>query len=228
MKPDQRGSRTLLSAGLLTTTGGFLDAYTYYTRGGVFANAQTGNIIKLGIAVAEGQPGAGVRYLLPIAAFMLRVVMSIEVERWFDAHHPAYPRRAVLAVETLLLAVVAFIPQSEGSNTIANALISLLCGMQMQSFQIFRRQGMATTVAMGNLRKTVELLDSAVAWHDRERLIQSAEFFWVILLFILGVIVGAVCSRRFGIHACLCAALLLLLNFINIGIVYRKVNGEER
>ena len=29
---------------LLALTGGFLDAYTYVSRGGVFANAQTGSI----------------------------------------------------------------------------------------------------------------------------------------------------------------------------------------
>ena len=34
---------------VLALTGGFLDAYTYLIRGGVFANAQTGNIVLLGV-----------------------------------------------------------------------------------------------------------------------------------------------------------------------------------
>ena len=40
-----------LSTGLLLAgAGGFLDAYTFVGRGGVFANAQTGNIVLLAVA----------------------------------------------------------------------------------------------------------------------------------------------------------------------------------
>ena len=51
----QSGSHSPISAGLLSLTGGMLDAYTYVQRGGVFANAQTGNIVKLGILLAQGK-----------------------------------------------------------------------------------------------------------------------------------------------------------------------------
>ena len=37
---------------MLCLAGGFLDAYTFVTRGGVFANAQTGNIVLLGLELA--------------------------------------------------------------------------------------------------------------------------------------------------------------------------------
>ena len=39
---------------LLAMVGGYLDAYTFVGRGGVFANAQTGNIVLLGIYAAQG------------------------------------------------------------------------------------------------------------------------------------------------------------------------------
>ena len=38
----------------LATVGGFLEAYTYVTRDGVFANAQTGNIARMGLNLAQG------------------------------------------------------------------------------------------------------------------------------------------------------------------------------
>ena len=34
---------------ILAFVGGFLDIYTYVSRGGVFANAQTGNMVLLAI-----------------------------------------------------------------------------------------------------------------------------------------------------------------------------------
>ena len=54
---------------LLATVGGFLDAYTYLCRGGVFANAQTGNIVLFGLHLAQGEWGLSLSYLVPIAAF---------------------------------------------------------------------------------------------------------------------------------------------------------------
>lgn len=41
----------------LALAGGFLDAYTYLLRGGVFANAQTGNIVLFGIHLAKQEIG---------------------------------------------------------------------------------------------------------------------------------------------------------------------------
>ena len=43
---------------VLALTGGFLDAYTYLIRGGVFANAQTGNIVLLGVRLMRGTGAA--------------------------------------------------------------------------------------------------------------------------------------------------------------------------
>lgn len=51
MKQTKQMSETLLVGSLLAMVGGFLDVYTYLTRGGVFANAQTGNIVLLGITL---------------------------------------------------------------------------------------------------------------------------------------------------------------------------------
>ena len=47
---------------LLTLSGGLQDAYTYFGRDGVFANAQTGNIVLLGTHVAAGQWSLALRY----------------------------------------------------------------------------------------------------------------------------------------------------------------------
>lgn len=46
---------------MLTLLSGYLNAYTYATRGGSFANMHTGNMSKLGISLAgqETSPEAG-------------------------------------------------------------------------------------------------------------------------------------------------------------------------
>ena len=62
-------SESLVLGLLLALAGGFFDAYTYLCRGGVFANAETGNIVLLGAHLAEGDWEKALRYLLPIVAF---------------------------------------------------------------------------------------------------------------------------------------------------------------
>lgn len=60
----------------LALVGGYLDAFTYLTKGQVFANAQTGNIVLLGIAAAEGDFLSVVRTFAPIAAFVAGVLLT--------------------------------------------------------------------------------------------------------------------------------------------------------
>ena len=158
MNPDQRGSRTFVTAVLLTLTGGYLDAYTYFVRGKVFANAQTGNIIKLGIFAAQGDFHRCLDFLFPILAFCLGVMCSLAIEEYFEGHKKPYSRRGVLLVEILCMIVIAFLPNTEFFDVLSNILVSFLCAMQMQTFQIFHKKVIATTVGTGNLRKGVESL----------------------------------------------------------------------
>lgn len=64
-------SETLPVGLLLALTGGLLDGYSYLNRGQVFATAETGNIVLMGINLAQGQLAQALHYLLPILAFAL-------------------------------------------------------------------------------------------------------------------------------------------------------------
>ena len=58
MKKVERDER-LLAACLLSAVGGFTDVYSYLFRGGVFANAVTGNLVILGLRLATGDVRTG-------------------------------------------------------------------------------------------------------------------------------------------------------------------------
>lgn len=168
--------------------------HTYFVRGGVFANAQTANVVKLGIAAAGMNIERCLFYLWPIPAFTAGVMLSL----WIEDQSAEYPRRLVPGVEILFMVIIAFPPVSETLNIIANIMVSFLCAMQMQTFQIFRRHGIATTVVTGNLRKAVDCLYKAIKEKDRKQLRISMTFFSIILLFITGVILGTPCSLKFS------------------------------
>src|SRR5215510_7750348 len=62
--------RSLAVACLLTLSGGFLDAFSWMSLGGVFANSQTGNFVFLGMNVALGNWHEAAHHVPPILAFL--------------------------------------------------------------------------------------------------------------------------------------------------------------
>ena len=54
---------------ILALSGGGMDAYSFLCRDYVFANAQTGNILLLGVSLAEQDYAGALKYTWPILAF---------------------------------------------------------------------------------------------------------------------------------------------------------------
>ena len=126
-------SETLLVGSLLAMVGGFLDVYTYMIRGGVFANAQTGNIVLLGIQLAEGNIKKTIGYLIPIIAFIVGIIVAEIIKNKYKSRNHVHWRQIVVLVEILTLLSVAFIPETQ--NMVVNAMISFVCSLQVESFR---------------------------------------------------------------------------------------------
>ena len=135
---------------VLALTGGFLDAYTYLIRGGVFANAQTGNIVLLGVRLMEGDWGGAGHYLVPILAFAAGVLAAELIRGRFRGAQALHWRQITVAAELLLLAAVAFLPAA--LDNAANVLVAFVCAVQVESFRKVNGNAFATTMCTGNLR----------------------------------------------------------------------------
>lgn len=206
--PTSQISDSYPMAALLSVSGGFLDAYTYVSRGKVFANAQTGNFCLLAFALAEGDlPRAG-HYLIPILAFILGTLLAEHIHRRVPARILHW-RQVVLLLEILLLLTAAVLPAAPLSNTAANLLISCTCALQGQAFRTFLGNSFASTMCTGNLRAASEQLYHAIALGDCAARRKSLEYFGIDLLFIAGVILGAGCTGLWSTRAVLlCVGLL--------------------
>ncbi len=211
-----QGSKKLETAMALTICGGYLDAYTYFVRGGVFANAQTGNIIKLGIQLVNGSFETSVRYLVPVISFVCGVVLSMAIDRWMGKRKINMIRRTVLLVEALVLIAVGLIPAKEEYNLIANTMVSFVCAMQMETFTKFENQVIATTVSTGNLRKAAEFVFKALTEKNREDMKIAFMYILIIALFVFGVVFGTWTSDLFGIRSVWIAAALLVIGIVII------------
>lgn len=201
-------SETVRLGAVLAAAGGFLDAYTYLTRGGVFANAQTGNIVLLGVYLAQGQFRTAGRYLIPILAFAAGVIVAELIKARFRYHPALHWRQITVGAELAILAAVAFLPQRW--NVPANLAVSFVCAMQVESFRKIEGNAYATTMCIGNLRSGMEYL---YRWHvtrDRAHLHRAKVYYLVILVFVLGAALGGVTCRSLGrLSILICCPLLL-------------------
>ena len=91
-------------------SGGFQDAYTYFTRDEVFSNAQTGNVVLMSQNFMTGQWGDGLRYLFPVLAFAIGVVAAERIQNTFKYAKKLHWRQMILLIEILILFAVGFMP----------------------------------------------------------------------------------------------------------------------
>lgn len=220
-QPISQGSRQMSEAFrtvlFLSLSGGLQDAYTYLGRGGVFANAQTGNIVFMGQSLFTGDWARFLHYLVPVLAFALGVAAAELIRVFFKEGHRLHWRQLVLLVEIALLFGVGFLPDT--LNLAANALVSFACAMQVQAFRKVHGYPFASTMCIGNLRSGMDSLVTGLRLHDRKAMNKAAHYFAVIVLFALGAGVGAQCVAALGLRTIWISCLLLC---VSLCLMFRK------
>ena len=211
---------------LLAVAGGFFDAYTYLCRGGVFANAQTGNIVLFGARLAEGDWRKALTYLLPILAFAFGVLTAEAVKRRYKSRQNRdiniHWRQIVVMVEIALVVVAAMLPQK--LNPTVNIIISFVCAMQVETFRKVRGSAFATTMCTGNLRSGTEQF---IIWQqtgDKTARKKMRNYYSIILIFILGGAIGTLSTHTLGEKALLLTLVPLLTVFF---IMFIEEEREE-
>lgn len=209
---------------LLAVAGGYLDVYTYVSRGGVFANAQTGNIVLLGIHIAQQNFEKITTYTLPILAFMAGVMITEIVKLNFRYSTKIHWRQIVIALEILVLAIVSFVPEGV-CNDLVNTAVSFVCSMQVESFRAFGGgKKYATTMCTGNLRTATENLFYSGVHKDRKVRNNSIQYYGIILAFIVGAVISTKLTTAWGAKAIYVVCAVLLIVFI---VMFIQVEEEE-
>ena len=214
MDKDFQKSESNLTMALLTMSGGLQDAYTYINRGGVFANAQTGNIVRMSENLLEWDWPGFLSYLFPVLAFALGVFLSDEIKVRAKGKAKLHWREYVVIIEIIILFISAFIPHK--LDALANALISLSCAMQVEAFRKVHGFAYASTMCIGNLRSGTEAFHEYIVTKDKKFRTKSFEYFGMITIFAVGAGIGTLTAHHFGIYGILPSCLLLICAFITM------------
>lgn len=209
-------SEAFITAAFLSMSGGLQDAYTYFARGGVFANAQTGNVVLLSHHLFAGNFSAALRCLIPLISFAMGIAAAEAIRRK-SRHTHLHWRQLVLVAEIGLLFGVAFLPESW--NPAANALVSFACAMQVQTFRKVHGYAFASTMCIGNLRSGMESLCAYSQIRAPGALHKALHYFGIIGLFALGAGLGSRLIALWGMRTIWVSCLLLLVSF---GLMFRQ------
>lgn len=211
MKKHTITSESLRLGILLAIVGGFLDGYTFISRGGVFANAETGNIVLVGVAINNGDFIQAIMAAVPIFAFILGVIVA---ERIKEIPIPSRAiaidgDRTILIIEIIVLFIIGFVPTSV-PDIFVTTTISFVSSVQISSFRKLVDSPYSTTMCTGNLRSASQALYVAVTKKDFNSAIKAKRYAIVIFAFLIGACLSGFLTLWVGVKSIWFACIVLI------------------
>lgn len=223
---SSKTSESLLLGILLAIVGGFLDAYTFIGRDGVFANAQTGNIVLMSIEALKGNWMQTLFQALPIFAFVIGVMVAEKIKNTSPILFIPDAARVVLIIEIVILFIIGFIPNNV-HNVLVTVTISFVASLQVSTFRKLGEYSYATTMCTGNLRSGSHAAYIAFTKKDRESAIKAIHYFIIIFSFIFGAFFGGMLTSSIGSKAVWCSVVILICSLILFSIDEHKANANK-
>ena len=194
---------------ILAAVGGFLDAYSYI-HAGVFAGAQTGNVVLLAVHLAKQEWQDTLRSVVPITSFALGSSVGGSLGLETVKHYIRSPAKAALVLEVMLLTLVG-VPPVASSHVPTTVLLSFVAGVQMAVFTKVSDWSFSTTVTTSNITKWMSSLVETVGGHDDSARSQAAAFTGIVLSFVAGGTAAGFLVPRLHTLAIIVAGALLLI-----------------
>jgi len=209
---------------LLMVTAGIYGAYTFILRGGVFSNAQTGNLLQTGIYLAQGAWKKAAYYLIPFAGYVFGTLLS----EWLPT--PLKKRMAIrwdtllVFIEIAVVIVLGFLPLSLPCQ-IAQLAINCLYAMQFNTFRQMEGIPMATTFCTNHVRQFGISLTKWIRKRDTQWAVRMWKHLSLLLAFIAGVTISTLACRFLGGYAILTA--LVPLGIVGARLLYADLKTEK-
>ncbi|GKQ43380.1 membrane protein [Companilactobacillus sp. RD055328] len=216
--------RTIV-AELLAMASGSIDAYSYLTHGQVFAGMQTGNLILMGINLAEFKWAMVVNYFIPILVYIFGTTITKYASMKFTNYHGISRQELVLGVDIFLLIVVGLL--ADRVPLLLTSLFMSFC-IAILFTEFNKIHGMPLTAVMmtGNFKKMGNFILEGILKKDTTLLRRGFRTFKIILAFFMGVIINATLVRYLSFQAIFFSAIILAIILSTITYENRKIIKE--
>lgn len=215
-------SETFLNSMFLALSGGFQDAYTYNTRGEVFSNAQTGNVVLMSQHFMSGQWMEALQYVIPLIAFACGVFLADWMQGKYKYASKIHWRQGILVMEIGILLLVGFIPTH--FNMLATCLVSFSCAMQVQTFRKVNGFPYASTMCIGNIRSGTAAFSLYLREGSKKDRNRALCYLGIIVCFAVGAGIGGILSLKYGIRVIWVSSGFLSISFLLM--FFEKINCE--
>jgi uncharacterized membrane protein YoaK (UPF0700 family) len=190
----QRLSAVVASA-LAATAGGAMDAWVYLAHGHVFANAQTGNIVLMGVALADGDGGGAATHLPSLLAFVTAILAS-RLSGELLKRNRLNSRSVRLGLECVMLVTLGLFAHQMPDRAVT-ACVGFIAGVQISSLSHIGSWSFNTGMTTGNLRAGVSALAKALTG-SAEEWPHAGTMFVLCFAFGAGAAGGAWLTPRLG------------------------------
>ena len=209
---------------LLMTAAGWLGAFTYSIRGGVFCNAQTGNFVLLAMALGNWELKKAAYYLIPITAYFLGSILAEILPNFVKKTSGIRWDTLLIGIEIAVIVVLGFLPESMPYQ-ITQIAVNFICSMQYNTFRQAQGIPMATTFCTNHVRQTSNFFVKYLKKHDKESLMRFSRHFLMLAVFVFGGVMSAALCTMFKGRAIWGAAAVLFIAFADL--LYADLKTEK-
>lgn len=207
---------------ILIFVGGFFGAYTYTVRGGIFCNAQTANIVLLGMALGN-QEWMKIIYLISsLIAYLLGTMLSEILAKHVKRFKLLRWDTIFIGIEIIIVAILAALPRS-APDQICQISLNFICSMQFNTFRASQGIPMATTFVTNHIRQIAVNIVRSIRDQNKNASIRWKRHFIMLMLFLLGAVFSAVMCIYFDVHALWFTIPFLIYAFIRLLIADRTI-----
>ena len=198
----------------LAFVGGFLEIYTYINMSGLFANAQTSNLVLLFNGLLSDNIPSAVYCVMPVILYILGITVTELIPKKMRDPSVRWPEYCVL-IEAVCMAGVALCPKIIPARVSALPVF-FLTAMQYNTFKSMQGQGVSTVFCTNNLRQAVIHFWRWKEKKDGAQAVYMSVYVFVIGMFILGVVAGFSLSHLWGVKAVLACDVVMVFVFLRL------------
>lgn len=210
---------------LLIVAAGWFGAYTFLLRGGVFCNAQTANVVLLGLALGQGHWREAAYLLIPITAYVAGAFFSELLGKTVKRLHMLRWDTLLIGIEIAVVLFLGFLPES-APDQICQVALNFICSMQFNTFRQVQGIPAATTFVTNHIRQVGSFLAKYVRHRDKDSAERIKTHGALILFFLLGAILSTIGCTLLRYRAIWGAAVILL--FVFVGLARADLSYERK
>lgn len=191
--------------------GGFFGAYAILGRGGIFASAQTMNLLQMTFDTLSGNWVSMLLHLGALVAYILGVMAPIMLQYYFHVD----PARLSPIITGLCAIILGFLPENT-PQVVALYFIFFPMSCQWTAFSGARNFNSSTIFSTNNTKQMAIGVTKFLCEHDRSHLRRAAFFGSTLIAFHLGAILGFLAVRYMGFHASFAALPIIAVAFWSV------------